>query len=152
MASPLSAFAAKRAPLETRSWLRQVGRAGPEVWVWPVAAACWLVLAWAALGWYPLGMTSGFGHHLGMAHSAEPSVAVVLAEDLALWTAMVGATMLPLLLRFTPIGPAAARAGHAWLQWPFAAQYLGLLAVLIAADSILFAIGRGMVRRQRMLV
>ncbi len=79
MASPLSALAAKRAPLETRSWFRQVGRAGPEVWVWPVAAACWLVLGWAALGWYPLGMTSGFGHHLGMAHSAEPSVAVVLA-------------------------------------------------------------------------
>ena len=93
MASPLSALVAKRAPLETRSWLRQVGRAGPEVWVWPVAAACWLVLGWAALGWYPLGMTSGFGHHLGMAHSAEPSVAVVLAEHFALWTAMVGATM-----------------------------------------------------------
>ena len=99
MASPLSAFAAKRAPLETRSWFRQVGRAGPEFWVWPVAAACWLVLAWSALGWYPLGTTSGLGHHLGMAHSAELPVAVELADHLALWTAMVGATMLPLIAR-----------------------------------------------------
>ena len=43
-----------RPRLETRAWLRTIGRAGPERWVWPVVAVSWAVLLWGAFGWQPL--------------------------------------------------------------------------------------------------
>ena len=63
---------------------------------------------------------------------------------------VVGA--LPALLRFTPLGPPAARAVRAWLAWPFAAQYLGMLGLFVLVNLVLFAIGRAVVRRHQMLV
>lgn len=83
-------------PLDTRAWLRTVGRPGPESWVWPVAAVAWVVLIWGSLGWYPLGAgAAGHHDHAGMSPAnIEPGA---LAGHLILWVAMVGATMLPLV-------------------------------------------------------
>jgi len=91
---------------------------------------------------------------LGVAGSARAETVKGAAQviGIAVIVVILGGGMLPVLLRFTPVGPAAARAASAWLQWPFAAQYFGLITVLVAVDVILFAIGRAMVRRQRMLV
>jgi predicted metal-binding membrane protein len=92
--------AAARTPLETRAWLRTVGRPGPESWVWPVAAAALAVLVWGSFGWFPLGagFEGGYHHHMGMspAHNKAGPVGE-LAGHLVLWVAMVGATMLPLV-------------------------------------------------------
>jgi len=71
---------------------------------------------------------------------------------IAVLVVLLGGGMLPVLARFTPLGPPAAAALRAWLQWPFAAQYFGLIAVLVSVDALLFALGRAVVRRQRMLV
>jgi ABC-type Na+ efflux pump permease subunit len=91
---------------------------------------------------------------IGVAGSARAETVKGAGQvmGIAIIVIMLGGGMLGVLLRFTPVAPAAARAGRAWLQWPFPAQYLGLVAVLVVVDLILFAIGRAMVRRQRMLV
>ena len=89
-----------------------------------------------------------------MAHSAEPSVAVELAEHLALWTAMVGATMLPLIARnlrgVALRSPRARRTGAAvqvaagWaLVWLAAGVLLiaGLLGwQLIASTTVIVGV------------
>jgi ABC-type Na+ efflux pump permease subunit len=59
---------------------------------------------------------------------------------------------LPVLLRFTPLGPPLARAGKAWLGWPFGAQYLGVLVILVLINGVLFTVARSITRRQQMLV
>lgn len=88
-----------RPRLETRAWLRTVGRAGPERWVWPTAGAGWAVLVWAAIGWYPLGGDAMAGHHhVGTGHpESDPGVVAAFGVHLALWIAMIAATMLPLI-------------------------------------------------------
>jgi predicted metal-binding membrane protein len=85
--------------LETRAWLRTVGRPGPERWVWPAAAVAWVVLVWGSFGGYPLAGSSPSGHHhLGTTSArTDPGLARVLAGQLLMWVAMVAATMLPLI-------------------------------------------------------
>ena len=86
--------------LEARAWLRTVGRPGPERWVWPVAAVAWLALAWGGFGWYPLGDPSPSGHQHAPTSptAAGPApAATAFTGHLAMWVAMVGATMLPLI-------------------------------------------------------
>lgn len=101
--SDFSRPAASGSRLEVRAWLRTVGRAGPERWVWTVAMAGWALLVWAATGWYPLGQIAMAGHHhAGMTHpapAADPGGAAAFGVHLLLWTAMVAATMLPLIAR-----------------------------------------------------
>jgi predicted metal-binding membrane protein len=96
------------APVDARAWLRTIGRPGPERWVWPVAAAGWAVLVWAASDWFPLGASAmPAHHHPGMeVTDADPGapgqlalhgVGGQLALHYAMWIAMVAATMLPLI-------------------------------------------------------
>jgi ABC-type Na+ efflux pump permease subunit len=58
----------------------------------------------------------------------------------------------PALIRLTPLGPAFQRVFTGWLAWPFAAQYLGLVGFLLAINTLLFLIGRALVRRDQMLL
>lgn len=93
--------------LDTRGWLRSVWRAGPERWIWPVSLIAWVVLAWGAIGWYPLGLRLGdsMSHHqvIGSAPPAASEVrssfSVAFAAHLLLWVVMIAATMLPLIAR-----------------------------------------------------
>jgi ABC-type Na+ efflux pump permease subunit len=58
---------------------------------------------------------------------------------------------IPLLVRFTGLGDPVMKLLHAWLSWPFAAQYASLLlAAAIPAVLAVFA-GRLMFRRDRLL-
>ena len=95
--------------VETRAWLRTIGRPGPERWVWLVAALGWVVLTaplWGhLLGWHPsvdehhTGATSpaGMPTDMPMTATAGPSWLYELGRHLLMWTAMVLATMLPLV-------------------------------------------------------
>lgn len=96
--------------LETRAWLRTVARPGPERWAWPLVAAGWLGLL------VPLSWDRGTRHHEmpGMhdmpGMSDMPGMPRMPAADggpawwselglhLLMWTAMVLATMLPLVV------------------------------------------------------
>ena len=95
--------------VETRAWLRTVGRPGPERWVWLVATLGWVVLTaplWGRLlGWHTLAdehhaaatSPAGMPTDMPMPGASGPSWRYELGRDLVMWTAMVLATMLPLV-------------------------------------------------------
>lgn len=125
-------------PLETRAWLRTVGRPGPERWVWPVAAVAWVVLIWGGLGWYPLGGPSPSGHHHPGTSPAGTGLAPTVAafgSHLLLWIAMVAATMLPLIAwNLRGVGLRSPRSRRATATVEVAA---GWALVWLAAGAVL---------------
>lgn len=135
-----AAGARTRTPLETRAWLRSIGRAGPESWLWPVAAFGVVVLVWGSLGWFPLGMPHGGHDHGSMAmhHAAGPAGG--MASHLILWAAMVTATMLPLVaenLRGVGLRSPRGRRTRATLRvaagWGSVWLAFGLVVVVLTA-------------------
>jgi ABC-type Na+ efflux pump permease subunit len=58
---------------------------------------------------------------------------------------------LPLLVRFTRLGPPLLEVGKAWMTWPFAVQYAALLAVLAVPALLSLAMGRLLFHRDRLL-
>jgi predicted metal-binding membrane protein len=95
--------------LETSAWLRTEGRAAPERWVWSVAALGWVVLTtplWSRLFGVqaPVGVhhlatmsQSDMPRHMQMEAASATSWWSELGGHLVMWTAMVLATMLPLI-------------------------------------------------------
>lgn len=148
--------------LEARSWLRTIGRPGPERWVWPVAAAGWAILVWGAVGWHPLGGSAMAAHdhagmtgHAGMTHPAVSSLAATAGLHLALWAAMIAATMLPLIARSlravglrSPLGRrtrATLEVASGWsLVW-LAAGVVVSLALVATAGVVPHALAVGVV-------
>ena len=127
--------------LETRAWLRTVNRLGPERWVWPVATLGWLVLT--APVWGPLlGLhTQVHEHHAGTTNPAERPWWSEFGGHLVMWTAMVLATMLPLVawnLRQVGLRSPSTRRGTATVEVAagWAAAWLGTGVVLSAAALI----------------
>ncbi len=95
--SSLTLIRPARPRLEARAWLRTVGRAGPEQWVWCASIVGWLVLTgplWAAA----LGPGSSAAHrHEGFGSASTTSPWSSAPAHLVMWTGMVLATMLPLI-------------------------------------------------------
>lgn len=58
---------------------------------------------------------------------------------------------LPLILRFTPLGPPVRAFGKAWLQMPFIAQYAAALLVLAVPAAILTLVALALFKRDRLL-
>jgi len=149
------------APVDARAWLRTVGRPGPERWVWPVAAAGWLVLVWAASGWFPLGgSATEHHHHAGMEMAdagpgvnpmalpgiaGQPGLEVVagqLAVHYGMWVAMVAATMLPLIawnLRVVGLRSPLRRRTRATLEVGAGWSVMWLAAGLVVAVLLVAA-------------
>ena len=149
MAVPWSVTPGRAGPrLEARAWLRTVLRPGPDRWVWPVAGAAWLVVVWGALGWDPLGRSADHIHH-------RPGGVPSWGSHLMLWTAMVAATMLPLIagnLRGVGLRSPRVRRARATVEvavgWAFvwvAAGAVLSLGLVMAHEVITLAVVVGVV-------
>jgi predicted metal-binding membrane protein len=133
------------ASVETRAWLRTVGRAGPERWVWAVSAVGWLGLA--APLWTPV--LGAWPHHSGMAdsgmHMPDETRSGVdgkpwwpeLGGHLVMWTAMVLAIMLPLVAwNLRQVGMRSPRTRRTRATVEVAA---GWIAVWLGAGAVVSA-------------
>lgn len=135
------------AGVETRAWLRTVGRAGPERWVWAVSALGWLVLAaplWPPVlgAWQHHGGVSDSGMQMPMGHTMSGvegrSWWPQFGGHLLMWTAMVLAIMLPLVawnLRQVGLRSPRARRTRATVEVAagWVAVWLGAGVVVSAA-------------------